>query len=198
MANRPKRSTLNKAAIIEKSGSLFLKKGYDRTSMRDIARSCGYEAGNIYNYFRNKEQLLYEVIKEETERFISLIKHIEVDDITNPVEQLRSLIEIHFNFILGKKGGKLIFDKESKNLTPAHRKKIIESRDMWESIVRKIIRRGIDTGDFAEIDEKVVVYALASIIVRGRIWFSPKGRLSSNEIGDIISKIIINGLKGRG
>ncbi|MBW1673368.1 MAG: helix-turn-helix transcriptional regulator, partial [Deltaproteobacteria bacterium] len=50
--NRPQ-----KAKMLDKARRLFWKKGYNSTSMRDIARAYGCEPANIYNFFSNKEEI---------------------------------------------------------------------------------------------------------------------------------------------
>ena len=90
----------------------------------------------------------------------------------------------------------MLFDEELRSLLPAHRKEIIAYRDHYDRILRKIIRRGINAGDFAEVDEKLIGYSIASMIVRTRVWFRPRGRLSIQEIADIIFKFALNGLRG--
>ena len=49
MADRKSnKNSPQKQLIQDKAGSLFWEKGYDKTTMKDIARACGFEAGNIY------------------------------------------------------------------------------------------------------------------------------------------------------
>lgn len=167
--------------------------------MKEIARACGFEAGNIYNYFRSKEAILYEILYEEVDRVLSLIKYLEDDEITSPVEQLRSLIKHHVGFMLVYRSPKgLLFDLELRSLSPANQKKIIELRDNYDRILSNIIRRGIDTGDFANVDYKLASYSIAAMLIRTRIWFSRSGRLSANEIADFIFEFSLNGLRNIG
>jgi len=199
MNSKPKRSTLQRESILNTSRTLFLKVGYDRTSMREIARACGFEPPNIYNYFHSKEQLLYEVLKDTHIRAVSSVKHLEDDNVTSPVEQLRSLVKSEFDVVVSiTKTARMTLDSELRNLSDAHRRRIMELRSEYDRILRKIIRRGIDNGDFADIDEKLVGFFIASIIIRSVVWFSPNGRLPANEITDTIFKFVLHGLKGAG
>ncbi len=177
------------------AGVLFWKKGYEGTTMRDIARAYRCKPANIYNYFPSKEALLYEILRSQMEWIVSSIKHLENDDQTPPVEQLRFLIEKHASFTLNyAKSSKLLFDVGLDSLSPANRKKIVTLRDTYDRILRKVIRRGIKSGDFARVDEKLAAYSIASMIVRSLIWFSPGGKLSIPEIIDFIKNFALNGL----
>lgn len=195
MRKTGKINVMRKAKILDKARILFWEKGYSRTSVKDIARACGFEAGNIYNYFSSKESILYEIIKEETESLVSSIKLIEDDEIVDPAQKLRSLIKAHYTLALGpKRVSGSLFDSENRHLLPNHVKTIIGLRNEYENSLRYIIRQGIDSGHFKGLDDMLVAYAIAAIIIRTRIWFSPKGRLSVDEIADFTINFVLNGL----
>ncbi len=189
-------SSVKRSWILDKAGALFWQKGYHSTSMRDIANACKCKPANIYNYFESKEDILYEVILDITEQTVSSIKHLEEDETTNSVDQLRSLIKSHFKFLVSKKQSSvLISDTGLKELTAEHRKAVIQLRDKYDSIMRRVIRRGIDSGDFAVKDDKLVTYFISSVIMRSSIWFSPKGQLTADEVGDEMFDFVYRGIK---
>ena len=190
------RSSIKKSWILDKAGVLFWEKGYHATGMRDIARACECKPASIYNYFKGKEDILFEVIREITEQAVESIKYLENDDTTNPVEQLRSLIKSHIGVLMQMtRSNKLISDTGLKDLSPEHRKEIIKLRDRYDGIMMNVIKRGKKSGDFSVEDEKLAVYFISSIIVRSTIWFSPKGKYSVDEIGDMMFDFVYCGMK---
>ena len=190
-----KQGSQRKEHIMKVARGLIWERGYDKTSMRDIAHACAFEPSNTYNYFRSKEQLLYELLREETGEIVSLVKHLEDDDSSTPNEQLRFMINNHLDLTLGaRKSAGLMFDTDLKNLSVANRRKIISLRDDYERVLRKVIRRGIDQGYFIETDEKLTSIMIISMIVRSRVWYSQKGEKSRDEIADFIFKFVINSL----
>ena len=189
--------TPQKAKMLDISRKLFWKKGYLSTSMRDIARVYGCKPANIYNFFPNKEEILYQVLLEEMEQIIDPIKHLEEDDGTSPIEQLRLVIENHLKVTLSyRRSAKTLFDVGLGHLSAPNRKKIIELRDTYDRIIRKVIRRGKDAGYFPGVDEKIAGFTIASMIVRTRIWFHPKAGLSVTELADFLFKFALHGLTG--
>lgn len=197
---RPRRiegqTSVKKSWILDKAGTLFWQKGYHSTSMRDIAKACRCKASNIYNYFAGKEDILFEVIKDITERAVDSIEHLKNDETTDPVEQLRSLIKSHFGMLVRmKRSSVLISDSGLKDLSAEHRKAIIRLRDDYDGIMRRVIRRGVDRGQFKVTDENVVTYFIASVILRSTLWFSPKGRLSAEEISDMMFDFVYGGIR---
>jgi len=192
------KSKSQKERMLDSAGALFWKKGYEGTSMRDIAKACKCKPPNIYNFFPNKEAILFEILKSQMENLVSSVKYLENDEITSPVEQLRLLITHHATYTFSvSKTSKLIFDVELDNLSPAKKKQIVKLRDSYEDILYKIIKRGIASGDFAPIDEKLAVYCILSMILRTIIWFSPKGRLTIPELINFIVEFSLNGLRGK-
>ncbi len=64
---------VTKRKMLNKARTLFWSKGYNATSVRDIARAYGCKPANVYNFFSKKEDILYEVLLEEMEQIIDQI-----------------------------------------------------------------------------------------------------------------------------
>lgn len=194
--SRETRSAVKKSFILDKAGLLFWQKGYHNTNMKDIADACKCRPANIYHYFKSKEDILYEVIRDITERTVASVRHLEEDETTSPVEQIKSFVKGHYGLLVTMdKSNLLLPDTALRELTPEHQKAIIELRDVYDSILRKVLQRGIESGDFANVDQRVIGYFISSMIIRSNIWFSPTGRLSEDDIVDIMSKFIYRGIK---
>ena len=170
--------------ILDIARTLFWRKGYISTSMRDIAAAYGCKPANIYNFFPNKEEILFEVLREEMEEILSPIKHLEADDETSPVEQLRLVISSHLKLTLSyRRSAKLLFDISLDNLSRAKRKKIVDLRDTYDRIIRKVLRRGVESGCFRGVDEKLAGFMISSMITRTRIWYHPQERGVGRGVG---------------
>ncbi|MBN1534466.1 MAG: TetR family transcriptional regulator [Spirochaetes bacterium] len=181
--------------ILVESSKLFWEKGYAETSMKDIANACGFRPANIYNFFKNKESILFEILLEEMTDIVAPIRHLKDDASISPDRGLYLMIENHVRLTLGEKSSsKLLFDVGLKNLSPANRKQIIKLRDDYDSIGETIIRRGIESGMFADIDEKIAVFSIASIIARSRIWYSSKGKYTIDDIVEFVYNFTMRGL----
>ena len=196
MARRLDANRRQKELILEKAGELFWDRGYDNTSVRDIARGCGFESSNIYYYFQNKEFILFELLWREVSQLDTLIKPLATEKSGTPSERLRSLIKIHLELTLKNQSAslRLLPDTELKRLLPGHRVRIIRARDAYDRILRQIIQSGIASGEFAPMDEKLAGFAIASMIVRTRIWFAASGKYSVGDIAEFIFNFATHGL----
>jgi AcrR family transcriptional regulator len=189
-------SSIKKSWILDKAGELFWQQGYDGTSMREIADACGCKPANIYNYFTGKEDILYEVIRDLTEQMVTSLQGLEDDEDGDPIEQLKLFVKTHFELLAGRKRSNvLISDAGLKDLTIEHREDVVRLRDQYDTIMRRVIRRGINKGHFSVKDERIVGYLISSVIMRSNVWFSPQGRLSADEVGDIMFDFVLNGIK---
>jgi len=189
---------VRRANIIHKARGLFWRRGYRETTMQDIARACSCEPGNIYNYFSCKEDILYRIISEDVGLLVSGMEPVEKQINISPIEQMKLLIDNHLKIAVGnRRSAKFLFDNELKSLRPHRRREIMKLRDRYDKIMQDVIYRGIKLGFFAEVDVPVIEYCIAGMIIRSRIWFSPRGRLTKDEIADIMLNFILNGISKR-
>lgn len=186
-----------RSTVLDVARKLFWMKGYNTTTMLDIATEYGCKPGNLYNFFDSKEDILFQVLLEEMEQIISPIKHLEEDDGTSPIEQLRLIVTSHVRLTLShRRTAKLLFDVALDSLSPSRRKRIIALRDTYDRILRQVIKRGIQANCFSETDDKLAAIMIASMIVRTRVWFHPKKGGSVNGIADFIFRFVVKGLGG--
>ncbi len=196
-AEEKKTRKVQEERILAESRKLFWDQGYTETSMRDIAGACSFRPANIYNFFENKESILYEILEEEMLDILGPVRYLKDDETVGPEEALYRFIENHVKLTLGEKSSsKLLFDVGLKNLSSPNRRKIIRLRDEYDAIGGAIIRSGIEAGAFVPMDEKIAIYSIASIIARSRIWFSPEGKYTVEEIVDFIYRFSLGGLTG--
>jgi AcrR family transcriptional regulator len=192
------RSLIRRSHILDKAQTLFWQEGYQSTTIADIADACGCRPGNIYNYFKSKEDILYSVINDITGQAVELVRPFGEDETTSPVELLKSLIKTHFGFLSSmKRSIVFITDTGLQDLSPEHRRAIIELRKVYDDTLLKILKRGKKSGDFVDIDERILGYLIPSLIVRSNVWFSPKGRLSAEEVSDVIFRLVYFGMRPR-
>ena len=131
-----------------------------------------------------------------TEGLEHRIGGLEKEDITDPADQLRMFIESHLKTTLSfRRSAKLLFDVGLGHLSPQRRKIIVGMRDRYDRIIRRIIRKGIESGVFKPIDEKLAGFMIASMITRSRLWYHPNKGVSVPELVAFISDFSLNGLK---
>lgn len=192
--NKDGQSATRRQRILDAARILFWSGGYDKTSMRDLARFCNSDVASVYYYFRSKEHILFEVLFQEESAMLSLAQQIDSDETHGTVEWLRTFIKSQLHVMLDSGQTGLLHDTELRNLSVEHREQIIQIRDQYENILRQCIQRGIEKGEFRELDVNITSIFIISTLIRSRMWFSPGGRLSVDELAEAVLDIFINGI----
>jgi AcrR family transcriptional regulator len=186
-------STATRVDILKAAAAAFRRLGYHGASMEDIASALGMKKGNLYYYFRNKEEILFGCHEYSLDRLLPLLEDIERGD-AQPDDKLRGLIGAFVHTILDElHGTALILDLEA--LSPAHFQAVVARRDRFDQGVRRVIQAGIDLGCFRQADPKLLSFALLGAVNWIPRWYDPNGPASSEEIASRFADYLIDGLR---
>ena len=89
----PKKSERTRQRIVEAANRLFYHKGYNQTSFSDVVLAAGVPRGNIYYYFRTKDEILEAAIRYRTERIAQMLDGW-TGTYRTPIERLHRFIDI--------------------------------------------------------------------------------------------------------
>lgn len=183
-----------KATIKAVSIDLFFKKGYFATSISDIAKGSGIQKASIYYHYASKEDLLYQILKSTMDDLTTHLKG-RLAAVTGVEERMRTAVRAHVRFHLERQKENFIANSELRGLTAEHYRAIVQKRNEYETIFQDLIRQGTAEGVFADVDVKILSYAILTLCTAGATWYNPGGRLTVGEIADIYETFIITGLK---
>jgi AcrR family transcriptional regulator len=149
--------------------------------------------GNLYYYFKNKQDILYHCHIKCMEISLAALEEVA----TAPgmqSERLRILLIRHIRSITEEAyGGVLLTDLES--LTAAQRKNYVAMRDRFEQGVRRLIQEGVKRGEFRKQNVAVAGFAILGAINWIPKWFRPDGPLPSAEIAEAFADQLIRSLR---
>jgi AcrR family transcriptional regulator len=149
--------------------------------------------GNLYYYFKNKEEILFACHQYSLDQLTELLEQVQADA-APPDEKLRRLIVAFVHTILDELHGTALFlDLEA--LTAAHLKVVIVRRDRFEHGVRQLLEEGMASGAFTPGDAKLIAFALFGAVNWIPRWFNPQGAATSQEIADRFADYLIAGLR---
>lgn len=185
-----------KEEILRSAATAFRKRGFHGTSTDEIARALGMTKGNLYYYFRDKEQLLYSCHDHSLNLVVEALRQAKGSG-KPPEEKLRTLIRKHVEVMIDELGGSAMA-LDFGSLSPALLKRVIAKRDRYEGGFRQIIAEGIASGSFAPRDPKLLALAILGSINWMARWFRPEGRYSAAEIGEAFADFFVRGLSATG
>jgi AcrR family transcriptional regulator len=192
---REKKKRETRDAIMKAAVRLFSEKGFEKTSIEQLARAAGIGKGTIYSYFQTKTEIFHAFCEDELD-FI----HSELLTKTDPgaplIEQLMILYMGEFSLISqNKEFGRLlmqqmVFPVESENL------KARDIDDRWLALVFSIYRRAQERNELRrDIDLLYIAghfYGLYIMAVSA--WYS--GRIQTEEMAPGIRLLFQQALEG--
>jgi len=186
-------SAATRIEILKSAAAAFRKLGYHGATVEQIAAALHMKKGNLYYYFRNKEEILFACHEYSHDRLQELLDKV-VRSTAPADEKLRRLITSTVHVILDElHGTALLLDLEA--LSPAHLKAVIVRRDRFDRGMRMILEEGIATGAFGPGDPKLVAFAMLGALNWIARWFNPGGPASSEEIATRFADYLIAGLR---
>jgi len=189
----PDASASTRIDILKSAAAAFRRLGYHGASVEQIAAALAMKKGNLYYYFRNKEDILFGCHQYSLDRLLELLDEVERSGV-RAEEKLRRLIVSFVHTILDELHGTALFlDLEA--LSPSHLKTIIARRDEFDRGVRRVLEEGMRAGTFAKNDPKMLAFAIFGSVNWIPRWFDPGGPLSSEEIANRFADYLIAGLK---
>src|SRR6266480_6359478 len=186
--NRSVRDKILAAAV-----QLFAEYGYHAATMRDIAQIAGIQAASIYYHYPSKQTLLVEIMETHMRKLNANLERI----VSKPHEVQQRLYEAISNHILlhtTYKSEFFIIDTEIRALEGENRRKILDLRDHYEDLFQKLLAEGIEKGVLRRTDVKVSSYAIIAMCTEVAQWFRPSGRLSVQQVIEIYSEMVTEGL----
>ncbi|MEM9967793.1 MAG: TetR/AcrR family transcriptional regulator [Pseudomonadota bacterium] len=160
---------------------LFASRGYAAVSMRAIAAEVGVHVGALYHYTKDKQALLFDLMREHMEVLLSALP---APDTSDPMMRLHAFVRFHLEFHADRPDEVFIAYMELRNLTPANFAEIEALRRCYEDHLEMILLDGRQAGVFQMRDTKIVTMALIAMLTGVNTWFQSKGRLSLEEVID--------------
>jgi len=162
--------------IYSVAARIMCEKGYEATSMNDIAEAAGLTKAGVYHYIRGKEQLLFEIMNYAMdvvdEQVIAPTRSI-----SDPENRLRKIIELHARTILEGVGAVTIILEELSSLTPAHRRAIRARQRSYFEYLRQTLEQVNADGKLLPVDATVAAFSLLGIILWIPRWYRRDGKL---------------------
>jgi TetR/AcrR family transcriptional regulator, cholesterol catabolism regulator len=181
-------------AIREEAAKLFFARGYDATSLRQVAAAVGLKVGSLYNHIASKEDLLLQVMGGIIDDLLDL-QQKALDTEGDVIEKLRAVLDCHLRFHAERAQEVFIGNAELRSLPEPDRRVIIEKRSQYEKIIQSLIEDAGDEGMASVLDPRIHTYSLVAQATHIASWYRPGGRLTLDEIVAIYTKLALRELK---
>jgi Transcriptional regulator len=117
---------------------LFCARGYHATSLRDLARELGVQAGSLYHHIESKQALLFDIMEEALECLLAEIRR-EVKDLQAPELRLRRFVQACVNVQASHARSLLLLEREACHLSAAQHARIEQLRQRYQGCLQGIL-----------------------------------------------------------
>jgi AcrR family transcriptional regulator len=180
--------------ILQAATHLFIERGFDGTSMNDIADALGVTRTAVYYYYKNKEAILVALTDNITRVAAQLAEEAAQHKELPPIEALRALVGRHVGLITGHAAQFRIVERSEEHLPPKRRAAAAEYRRGIIANFTAVIQRGVNAGVFRAEDAKVAAFAIIGMCNWTAWWFKPDGRRSRDEVAELLSDLAVHSL----
>ncbi|WP_048495811.1 TetR/AcrR family transcriptional regulator [Marinobacter subterrani] len=170
--------------LLTEAARLFREKGYERTTVRDLAAAVGIQSGSLFHHFRTKEEIL-KAVMVETIRLNTALMQAALEAADSIRDKLRGLVRAELESINGQTGeamAVLVF--EWRSLSAASQAEVLELRDIYEALWLEVLE-ALKSEGALEADPFVVRRMLTGALSWTVTWYNPgRGGLTLDGLTD--------------
>ncbi len=190
-AHRSKSQTSRRLLVA--AASLFAKKGYTMTSMREIADLVGVQKASLYYHIDTKEDLLFAICESSLERMVSAAERV-LKETQDPLDRTRRFILAHIECVLEDQDLHAAALAEMRFLSEARLQQVVSTRQSYKRLLDSVLldaqRAGVLRGD---LDVKHLALGLVGMMNRVEMWYRRGGPLSTQQLGDLFASVFLTG-----
>lgn len=188
------RSRRRRQELVDVAARIFHEKGYDATSIQDVAEALGILKGSIYYYIDSKEDLLFEVVQEVHETALANMERLRKLDV-DPLVKLRMFVQEHVRHIIDNLVKAAVFFHDYGSLSSDRRQYIVRERDQYDRFLRRLIEEGqAQKVICADVNAKLASFAILGMMNWTYQWYRPGERLSADAIATGFADMVLAGL----
>jgi AcrR family transcriptional regulator len=178
-------------ALLAHAARVFADRGYDRTTMRDLAAASGMSLAGMYYYVRGKEDLLYHV---QERCFTGVLEGSEtaLASANDPHERLAAFIRHHVAFFASHMPEMKVLSHEAAALTGERLTQITQLKrryvDRLEGLLKDV------ASDWPAAERSAATYALFGMMNWIYNWYDPAGPLDAERLAELLTRIFLGGV----
>lgn len=174
---------LHSAAI-----QLLAERSYQGMNLRLLASKLGLQAGSLYNYIESKQQLLFWLMKDTTEKLLHGFEQM-IAEIDDPAEQMRKFIAFHVAHHIANRRESSVLMTEMHYLTPQNYRAVKQIQRLYTDEVQAIIERGAAASVFHIADARIATFVLIQMLTSVAQWYKPRGRLTVDQLIEVYADL---------
>ncbi len=187
------KSARKKEAICKVATRLFVEKGFEKTSIRDIAEAARMNSSGLYYYFEDKEAILYTILMQIMDESLARMHEVANRDV--PIkEKIYAAIDLHTEIYGADPVRMALIAYNQKSLSPEHWDELRRKQKGYAAIVRGFLSTLKAEGETADLDPTLCTFALFGMIQSAYLWYDPEGTVKPDALRDMFASIFTGGV----
>ncbi len=193
-STRTERYRARREAIIDTSARLFAAQGYHATGLNELCEANELGKGALYHYIGSKEGLLAAIHDRVMDEVLHGAERVAAAGGT-PSQQLSMLGEELLDVIHRYPDHVWVFLHEFPALTGERAEQFRQRRRAYERSVEDVLRRGVESGEFRDLDPWLTARAWLGMHNYTYLWLKPGERLSARDVAEPFATIFLEGIQ---
>ncbi|MCD9115510.1 TetR/AcrR family transcriptional regulator [Pseudomonas bijieensis] len=169
--------------LLQTAAHLFRNKGFERTTVRDLASAVGIQSGSIFHHFKSKDEILRAVM-EETIRYNTALMRAALAEADSLRERVLALIRCELQSIMGGTGEAMaVLVYEWRSLSEQGQRQVLALRDIYEDLWLEVLGQAKEAG-YIRGDVFITRRFLTGALSWTTTWFRTEGSLSLDELAE--------------
>jgi len=181
--------------LVESAFDLFLRQGFNRTSVSEIVAAANATKGAFYHYFSSKDDLLIDAHVEYLGVQIAVLKQVRAGGAPLD-EQLQEVISRMVLGVYHYPAHVTLFVEERRSIDPVSAKRASGLRDEFQSLFTGIIVEGVESGAFrSDFDPVTASLGLLGMLTWTFTWTTRRSEKEVRVVADQLARMAVEGLR---
>ena len=179
-------------ALLAHAARVFAQRGYDRTTMRDLAAASGMSLAGIYYYVPGKEDLLAHI---QERCFTRVLEGSEAalagEGVVDPLDRLAAFIRHHVTFFAAHMPEMKVLSHEAAALSGDRLRRVNQIKRRYVDRLEGLLRDAAP--DQTPAERSAAAYALFGMMNWIYNWYDPTGPLDAGRLADLLTRLFLGG-----
>lgn len=183
---------LKRNAVLRESSVIFSQKGFHNTSLAEVAERLNVSKGTLYNYVKDKQEILFEFHRSALEIGEQALEAGFAQE-GSGAAKLAAAMRRYISGLIDELGGYCAI-AEVGALKSEDRARVISGRSAFDKRFVELVDIGQRDGSLRPCNPKMMVFTFMGALQTIPNWYSPQGRLSGEEIASRVVHLLMNGM----
>jgi AcrR family transcriptional regulator len=184
-----RKNTAVENELLSAAAKIFSERGYQGTTLDDIAAAANISRRTFYSYFRSKDDLLRHIYREVITASMTAVRRI-ADEALPAREKLRRLVRLQVSNLATNRALLRVFFTEIFSLPGELTRSVARANRDYSQIFERVIADGVQAGELIQLQPRRFSYLLLGMCNWVQRWYQPGGEWTPDAIADEIITVL--------